>query len=259
MRLDRLTTKFQQALADAQSLAVGADNQFIEPVHVLAALLDQEDGGTASLALPGRGQRAEAPREPAQGDRPPAEGRGPRRRSPDRARPLEPPQPHRQGSAEARRPVHRLGALPACRGGRQGRGRPPAEGSGREQEGDRPGDQGGPRRRVRRQPRSRGAARGAQEVHARSHRARPPGQARSGHRPGRRDPARHPDPAAPHEEQPGADRRARRRQDRHRRGPRAADRRRRDPRNACAGSACSRSTWRRCSPGRSTAASSRSA
>jgi ATP-dependent Clp protease ATP-binding subunit ClpB len=49
MRLDRLTTKFQQALADAQSLAVGADNQFIEPVHVLAALLDQEDGGTASL------------------------------------------------------------------------------------------------------------------------------------------------------------------------------------------------------------------
>ena len=50
MRLDRLTTKFQQALADAQSLAVGADNPFIEPVHVLAALLDQEDGGTASLA-----------------------------------------------------------------------------------------------------------------------------------------------------------------------------------------------------------------
>jgi ATP-dependent Clp protease ATP-binding subunit ClpB len=49
MRLDRLTTKFQQALADAQSLAVGADNPFIEPVHVLAAALDQQDGGTASL------------------------------------------------------------------------------------------------------------------------------------------------------------------------------------------------------------------
>ncbi len=49
MRLDRLTTKFQQALADAQSVAVGNDNQFIEPVHVLAALLDQEDSGTASL------------------------------------------------------------------------------------------------------------------------------------------------------------------------------------------------------------------
>jgi ATP-dependent Clp protease ATP-binding subunit ClpB len=49
MRLDRLTTKFQQALADAQSLAVGAENPFIEPVHVLQALLGQEDGGTAAL------------------------------------------------------------------------------------------------------------------------------------------------------------------------------------------------------------------
>jgi len=49
MRSDRLTTKFQQALADAQSLAVGADNQYVMPAHVLAALLNQEDGGTASL------------------------------------------------------------------------------------------------------------------------------------------------------------------------------------------------------------------
>jgi ATP-dependent Clp protease ATP-binding subunit ClpB len=47
--MDKLTTKFQQALADAQSLAVGGDNPYIEPVHVLAALLAQEDGGTASL------------------------------------------------------------------------------------------------------------------------------------------------------------------------------------------------------------------
>jgi ATP-dependent Clp protease ATP-binding subunit ClpB len=49
MRIDRLTTKFQQALADAQSLAVGADNQYVTPAHVLAALLGEEDGGTASL------------------------------------------------------------------------------------------------------------------------------------------------------------------------------------------------------------------
>ncbi len=49
MRLDKLTTKFQQALADAQSLAVGNDNSYIEPVHVLSALIAQEDGGTASL------------------------------------------------------------------------------------------------------------------------------------------------------------------------------------------------------------------
>src|SRR2546422_345620 len=49
MRLDKLTTKFQQALGDAQSIAVGQDHQFIEPLHLLAALLDQEDGASASL------------------------------------------------------------------------------------------------------------------------------------------------------------------------------------------------------------------
>jgi ATP-dependent Clp protease ATP-binding subunit ClpB len=49
MRFDKLTTKFQQALADAQSLALGGDAGFIEPQHLLAALLAQEDGGTASL------------------------------------------------------------------------------------------------------------------------------------------------------------------------------------------------------------------
>ncbi len=37
MRLDKLTNKFQQALADAQSLALGNDNQFIEPIHLLSA------------------------------------------------------------------------------------------------------------------------------------------------------------------------------------------------------------------------------
>ena len=46
MRMDKLTSKFQLALADAQSLAVGRDHQFIEPVHLMAALLEQ-DGGTA--------------------------------------------------------------------------------------------------------------------------------------------------------------------------------------------------------------------
>jgi ATP-dependent Clp protease ATP-binding subunit ClpB len=49
MRFDKLTTKFQEALADAQSIAVGQDHQFIEPVHLLSALLAQEDGTTASL------------------------------------------------------------------------------------------------------------------------------------------------------------------------------------------------------------------
>ena len=49
MRFDKFTTKFQQAFADAQSLAVGRDNPYIEPQHLLLALLEQEDGGTTSL------------------------------------------------------------------------------------------------------------------------------------------------------------------------------------------------------------------
>ncbi|MDX2312587.1 MAG: ATP-dependent chaperone ClpB [Gammaproteobacteria bacterium] len=49
MRSDKLTTKLQMALADAQSLAVGRDHQFIEPSHVMVALLDQQGGGVRHL------------------------------------------------------------------------------------------------------------------------------------------------------------------------------------------------------------------
>ena len=49
MRFDKFTTKFQQAFSDAQSLAVGQDNPYIEPQHLLQALLQQDDGSTTSL------------------------------------------------------------------------------------------------------------------------------------------------------------------------------------------------------------------
>ena len=49
MRMERLTSKFQEALADAQSLAVGRDHQFIESVHLMVALLDQQGGSIRSL------------------------------------------------------------------------------------------------------------------------------------------------------------------------------------------------------------------
>ena len=49
MRMDKLTSKFQLALQDAQSLALGRDNQFIEPIHLMIALLDQEGGSTRGL------------------------------------------------------------------------------------------------------------------------------------------------------------------------------------------------------------------
>src|SRR5436190_886339 len=49
MRMDKLTSRFQQALADAQSLAVGRDHNLIEPAHLLIALLDQQGGSTRPL------------------------------------------------------------------------------------------------------------------------------------------------------------------------------------------------------------------
>ncbi|OOF46559.1 ATP-dependent chaperone ClpB [Rodentibacter trehalosifermentans] len=49
MNIEKFTTKFQQALSEAQSLALGKDNQFIEPVHLLTALLNQQDGSVAPI------------------------------------------------------------------------------------------------------------------------------------------------------------------------------------------------------------------
>ncbi|MFC5608051.1 ATP-dependent chaperone ClpB [Variovorax soli] len=53
MRQDKLTTKFQEALADAQSLALGNDNAYIEPVHLLLAMLRQDDGPRALVERAG--------------------------------------------------------------------------------------------------------------------------------------------------------------------------------------------------------------
>ena len=53
MRIDKLTTKFQEALADAQSLALGNDHAYIDPLHLLAAMLRQEDGPRALLQRAG--------------------------------------------------------------------------------------------------------------------------------------------------------------------------------------------------------------
>ena len=53
MRLDKLTTKFQEALSDAQTLALGADHAFIEPCHLLSAMLTQDDGPRSLLMRAG--------------------------------------------------------------------------------------------------------------------------------------------------------------------------------------------------------------
>src|SRR5690554_4417570 len=49
MRLDKLTARFQQALGEAQSLALGLDHAMLEPEHVMVALLDQDGGGVRGL------------------------------------------------------------------------------------------------------------------------------------------------------------------------------------------------------------------
>jgi ATP-dependent Clp protease ATP-binding subunit ClpB len=53
MRIDKLTTKFQEALGDAQTLALGKDHAYIDPAHVLLAMLQQQDGPKALLQRAG--------------------------------------------------------------------------------------------------------------------------------------------------------------------------------------------------------------
>src|SRR3954464_4369523 len=70
MRFDKFTTRLQEALAEAQSLALGRDQQYIEPEHLLLALLEQDDGGIAGLVSKAGGNAALLKKNLAQaGDR----------------------------------------------------------------------------------------------------------------------------------------------------------------------------------------------
>ena len=51
MRLDKFTTKFQSAISDAQSLALGRDHQYIEPEHIATALLNQQGGSVRTILM----------------------------------------------------------------------------------------------------------------------------------------------------------------------------------------------------------------
>ena len=190
MRMDKLTSKFQQALADAQSLALGRDHQFIEPAA--------RDAGPARPA--GRLACGRCSTRPASnvnllrsqlgaGARPPAEGRRHGRRRP----PLERPEPRCSTSPTSSRRSAATSTSPAsCSCSRRSRTRArsarscatPASCKGALEQGDR----GGARRRESDRSERRGEPPGAREVHRRPDRARRAGQARSGHRPRRRDP-----------------------------------------------------------------------
>ena len=227
MQPDRMTVKTQEALAAAQRLARPRRNAQVGPNHLLVVRTSR----TAASSSPCSGARARTPT--------PSAAR--RTRSLTR-RPRSPATPRPQPTPDAA-----LGDLfakadeTAARHGRRVRVHraPPAGAGGRSQ--DRRGrvgraaGRGRPgcaRPAPRDRPEPRGPLPGAGAVRPRPDRGRRAGQARPRHRPRRRDPARDPDPLAPHQEQPGAHRRARRRQDRHRRGARAADRGRRRARDA---------------------------
>ena len=233
MRLDKLTIKAQEALQAAHDLAGARGHQELTPEHLLSALLDQQDGVSGALlrklgtdpaiireavakALDAQpqvrgstadiyvGRRLNDLMEDAGAAVEGVQGRVRLERAP-------PAGARRQGPRRRER-------RPQGRGRAQGR---PAEGAGR-----------GARHPAGHRSRGRGQVPGARQVHARSDRARPQRQAGSGHRPRRGDPPRDAGPVAPHQEQPGPDRRARRRQDGGRRGHRAAHRLRRRARVA---------------------------
>ena len=221
MQPDRFTVKSQEAVAAAQALAAERKNPQVTSPHLLVALVRQEDGLVVPIL------RSSAP---TRRDRRPGGGSG-------------------RGAAEVERDRRGASLLRAGRDsatGREGDGRdgrrvhlhraPPA----------RPDRVGLRRRRPAARPRLAGEGRGRSARTAQGHLAQPRGQrpgageirprpdrrggggeARPGDRPRRGDPPRDPGPLPPHQEQPGADRRPRGRQDRDRRGPGAADRRRR--------------------------------
>ena len=208
MDFNKLTIKSQEAVAAAQELARRTGNPELYPEHLLLALLDQEL--PAQLVPDAAALRAET--EAALAAKPAIQGASQQPQA--RRRVLARPRQGVRRGQEARGRV-RLDRAPAARARRR-----PARRAARE-------DQGRPRRAARHEPGSRGHLPGALEVRPRPDRGRRAGQARPGDRPRRGDPARDPGALAPHEEQPGADRRAGRRQDRDRGRSRAADRRRR--------------------------------
>ena len=219
MNLNKYTEKAQEAVLAAQQLAEDMSHAQVEPEHLLVALVEQRDGivpevlrkmsaDPADLRPQGpRAARASIPQ--AYGGAQP--GLSPRLRAvADLA------------EAEAERlkdeyvsTEHLLVAI-ASETGRSPAARLLTE-RGLTPRQDLRGAHQHPRVAARHEPEPRRHLPGARALRPRPDRAGPPGQARSGHRPRRGDPPRHPGPAPPHQEQPGAHRRARRRQDRHRR------------------------------------------
>ena len=240
-RFDKFTDRARKVLTLAQDEAQRFNHNYIGTEHLLLGLV-REGEGVAARVLENMNVELAKVRTAVEfiigrGDRPvvgevgltPARETGHRAR--DRRGPPAGPQLHRHRAPapgpRARGRGHRGGRAREPRrepgqGPPRGHPRPVPVVVGRPGAGDEARQQDPDRRRAGHQP----------------HRGRPRRQARPGDRPREGDRAGHPDPRPQDQEQPGPDRRARRRQDGDRRGPRAPDRRRRRARTSCSTSGC---------------------
>ncbi len=218
MALDpkKWTLKTQEAMAAAIDQAKANANPELTPDHLLAALTRQDDTVVGPVLGQARPGPADGPQQGRRGRRQAAQGLRRRRAAPQ-------PRAQRTSSSRPAVPEGPARRLPVRRAPAAGHARAPR----RRHRGAAAGAAGGPRLAPRHVAEPRGAVPGARALRPGPHGPRPRGQDRPGHRTRRRDPPGHPGALAADEEQPRADRRARRRQDRHRRGPRPAHRRRR--------------------------------
>ena len=231
MQPDRFTIKSQEALQAAQRLADERRNPQTTPEHLLAVLLEQ-DGGVVVPVLRKLGVDPAAVRQALDaGARRAAEAASGAATAEPAGGSSELVQILRAAETEMRELERRvrLDRAPAAGARRSIPARPATRcaANGASHDAAAQGARRGPRRPSRHRPEPRGQVPGARALRPRPDRGRRAGQARPGDRPRRRDPPRDPGPQPAHQEQPGADRRARRRQDRDRRGPRPADRLRR--------------------------------
>ena len=248
MNANRFTEKLQEALGRAQNAALNAHNQAVDVEHLLASLLEDNEGLASSILKLAGVDLDAVSRKLERRARQDSEGHRRRRRQRSGLRhSAAGPRARARGagSGQAQGRV-RLGRARVDRDARRAGRR--VEDSARSRADARQADGGaqeGSRQSARHLVESRGDLPVAGKIWPRPDQARVGGQNRSGHRTRRGNPARDPGALAPHQEQPGADRRAGRRQDRDRRGPRAANRAAATCPKGSRIASWSRSTWAR--------------
>ena len=247
MNLEKYTERARGFIQSAQQLALRENHQQFTPEHVLKVLLDDEQGLCAGLIdkAGGRSKEALAQVEAALKKMPKVQGAGAGQLylAPTTARLFDNAEKLAEKAGDSFVTVERLLVALALEKGAEAAkiianaGVDAADAQRR--------DQRHPQGPHRRQRGRREPVRRAEEIYARPHRGRQDRQARPRHRPRRGNPPHHAGAEPPHQEQSRADRRARRRQDRHRRGSVRCASSTATCRSRIATRSCCRSTWAR--------------